>query len=146
MLLYKPLPSPDEFRAVLQKAIDSQNRSNRSTDLGAAHATAHTLRHCQTALYPLCESGTARARLTVVQTIGISPGELCQIIAGQPTAPLFIQTPITGSRAGCNMPLANVVALSGIKPRLLGTDPAGDGKARLCTLPQPGSDQSRRRS
>ena len=29
-LLYKPLPSPTEFRAILQKAIETQNRSDQT--------------------------------------------------------------------------------------------------------------------
>jgi hypothetical protein len=53
----------------------------------------------------------------VVQAIGIPPGELCQIIAGQPTIHLPLQTHDRIAR-WLHMPLANVVALSGIKPRL----------------------------
>ena len=53
----------------------------------------------------------------VVQAIGIAPRELCQIIAGQPTIHLPLQTHDRVAR-WLHMPLANVVALSGIKPRL----------------------------
>jgi hypothetical protein len=53
----------------------------------------------------------------VVQAIGIPPRELCQIIAGQPTLHLSLHTHDRIAR-WLHMPLANVTALSGIKPRL----------------------------
>jgi hypothetical protein len=53
----------------------------------------------------------------VVHMIGIPPGELCQIIVGQQTAHLPLKTFYRIGR-WLQMPLANVVALSGIKPQL----------------------------
>jgi len=53
----------------------------------------------------------------VVQAIGIPPGELCQIIAGQPTLRLSLRTHYQIAR-WLKMPLANVTALSGYRPRL----------------------------
>jgi hypothetical protein len=53
----------------------------------------------------------------VVQAIGITLRELCQIIAGQPTLHLSLRTHDRIAR-WLRMPLANVTALSGLKPRL----------------------------
>jgi hypothetical protein len=76
----------------------------------------------------------------VVQAIGIPPGELCQIIAGQPTIDLPLQTHFRIAR-WLHMPLANVTALSGIRPRL--QDLVVLGMARRGYTPTSSQDQIR---
>jgi hypothetical protein len=55
----------------------------------------------------------------IVHAIGISPGDLCQIVSGQQPAHFPLQTHYQIAR-WLQMPLANVVALAGIKPQLKG--------------------------
>ena len=64
-----------------------------------------------------CISKPGQTVPAVVQAIGIPATELCQIIAGQSTVRLSLHTHAQIAR-WLRMPLANVVALSGCKPRL----------------------------
>jgi hypothetical protein len=53
----------------------------------------------------------------LVEMIGIAPGDLCRVIAGQNVDRLSLSTYLQIAR-WLHMPLANVIALSGTKPRL----------------------------
>src|SRR5512139_2093488 len=64
-----------------------------------------------------CITKPGQTAPAVVKAIGIPATELCQIIAGQPTASLSLHTHTQIAR-WLRMPLANVVALSGCRPRL----------------------------
>ncbi|HEX3049020.1 MAG TPA: hypothetical protein VHP83_00070 [Aggregatilineaceae bacterium] len=54
----------------------------------------------------------------VVNTLQVAPGELCRIIAGQNIAHLNINTYYQLAR-WLHMPLANVMALAGARPRMV---------------------------
>lgn len=64
-----------------------------------------------------CVNQHGQTAREVVQTIGVSPGELCQIIAGCQVASFPLQTYDRIAR-WLQMPLANVIALAESKPRL----------------------------
>jgi hypothetical protein len=53
----------------------------------------------------------------LVETIGVAPGDMCRVIAGQNTDRLSLSTYLQFAR-WLRMPLANVIALSGIRLRL----------------------------
>jgi hypothetical protein len=64
-----------------------------------------------------CVSARGYTVRRLVETIGVAPGDLCRVIAGQNTDRLFLSTYLQIAR-WLRMPLANVIALSGTTLKL----------------------------